>query len=140
MQIGVLSFWQTHLPLWDRARLLIIDERKRQNDRPLSEVMPKISAALEVARNAKKYQEQFLPGWFDNIDQETRDWVVSHSPNAGGHPHINTMVALQNQAREMLEAIKTPYTEPTDDEIEAVVKQYLESQGRTYDPARRRRV
>lgn len=134
MQVGVLSFWQTHLPLRERARQLLIQESKRQNDRPLSEILPKIDAALEVAANADRYQKRHLPGWTD-MPQELKASVEASLPNPGGHPHLNTMFALKQQSQEMLQALKTPYTEPTDEAIEAVVKQYLELQGKPYNPS-----
>jgi len=124
-----LGIKNTHLPLRERVRLALIENRKEvlfANASPdqLEELSQRIGHALHLTQNAVRYQNHL----------ESAN--LTDSPS-----HLNGLASIKRQANEAgreasLEAICGPVNEPAESEIEAALKAYLESQGKEYDPTR----
>ncbi len=113
-----LASWQTHLPLRERARQLLIARYQEH-------LTPQEWTSAQLKINAELYRLHFCPGLLGmpkEILKELEKKPLSYPP--GGSPII-TYFALKHQAQEV--ADKLPKFEPMPEEIDATVAEYLAS-------------
>jgi hypothetical protein len=127
--LKTLSFKNTDLPLRERVKLALIENRKsaqfaNATPQQLRELSQRIGVGLHLRQNAVRYHNH-----------------LESAGLQGSSRHLNGLASIQDQAEDKendatLTAICGPVAEPSESEIETAVRDYLTSQGKQYDPSR----
>lgn len=124
--LKTLSIKNTHLPLRERIRLALIENRKEARfanatPRQLRELSRRIGNAIHLRHNAAQY------------GQHLESAGLTNSPR-----HLNSLASITEQADRAQagtdhDAVLGPISEPTAEEVEAALRNFL---GDKYDPTR----